>query len=99
MKGRKREREGESDRRTDLRTYCRVLQVHLYRESNIDAPLHTISLGPTTFFHLPALTIDNQVTINLCFLLMMEISGEIYVDFLGGLNSSHFERPPTSLNP
>ncbi|ELT93278.1 hypothetical protein CAPTEDRAFT_179513 [Capitella teleta] len=40
--------------------HLNTLKVHLYRESNPDAPIHTVSLGSTNFFYLPSLTVDNQ---------------------------------------
>ena len=36
-------------------------QISLFRETNLDSPIHTISLTSTSFFYLPSLTIDNQV--------------------------------------
>lgn len=36
-------------------------QVHLYKESSLDSPVHSLTLGPSSFFYPPSLAMDNQV--------------------------------------
>jgi len=40
--------------------YLSSLKIHLHKESNPDVNIHTVSLGSTSFFYLPSLTIDYQ---------------------------------------
>lgn len=40
--------------------YVGSLKVNLYKESNLDSALHSLSLGQTSFFYLPSIAIDNQ---------------------------------------
>ncbi|KAI0209330.1 Nodal modulator 2 [Lamellibrachia satsuma] len=36
------------------------VKVILYNEKNLDSPLHTVTLGPSSFFYLPSLIMDGQ---------------------------------------
>lgn len=40
--------------------YVPTLKVLLYSEDNLDSPLHTLSLGTSSFFQFPSLAIDNK---------------------------------------
>ena len=41
-------------------TFLPTLKVLMYRENNPDAPIYTVKLDSTSFFHLPSVSIDNQ---------------------------------------
>jgi len=40
--------------------FLSTLKVHLFRESNVDSPLHSITLSATPFFYMPSIPIDNE---------------------------------------
>ena len=40
-----------------------VFQVYLFKDSSQDSPVHSVSLGPTSFFYLPSVPINNQVSV------------------------------------
>ncbi|XP_071122767.1 BOS complex subunit NOMO1-like [Mytilus edulis] len=40
--------------------YLSTLKIHLYRDDNVDSPIHTVNMGVTSFFFLPSLPINNE---------------------------------------
>jgi hypothetical protein len=43
--------------------YISTLKVYLYKESTQDSPVHSVALGPTSFFYLPSVALNNQTYI------------------------------------
>ena len=39
-----------------------TLKVQLFKEDNVDSPVHTINMGVTSFFYLPSVVKDNTVS-------------------------------------
>jgi hypothetical protein len=52
-----------------------LTQVRLYRDDEPDAPTHTITMATTTFFYLPSLPMDDQVSYP--HILRITVSGSI----------------------
>ncbi|CAC5408303.1 Nodal modulator 2,Nodal modulator 3,Nodal modulator 1 [Mytilus coruscus] len=40
--------------------YLSTLKIHLYKDDNVDSPIHTVNMGVTSFFFLPSLPINNE---------------------------------------
>jgi hypothetical protein len=73
--------------------HINTLKVYLYKESSPDSPVHTVSLGPTSFFYLSPVAIGNQ---NYILKLSTSLSHTAYeyslpsVHFTANVSHRHF---------